>query len=395
MQQYIFRSPKDYNVGDPIKCADENSKASLEYHIKNGSRVPTRFISCTERVAIALSYAFNPNTRSGDSKRNPVVLIDTSKLGDSIVYDFNDKELAETYVDKNHKSVLSLAQASREIIVEKEIPADAITKVPQLFVDILYALECEEYGISPFSSNNYDICKVLKNEMLKSLSQKDTSIMDIVEGIDFNDLERKFIAEYYGQDSIRKSFNEVCDNNFEGIPEIGHALRIDIIKKIVNGKKCKEFLMEKASDENSSYTPKEMQKMEEYFTSEKNILKNYLSHPERCTRRTAKTKDNEIYYAGVIPHDEIRETGSDEIFKQMFNIPKDRGIKFPCGLDIEEKMGNISRVIVKHNQVIYNSDRLKWEKDSISAEDTARIYGTRYTLINSKDKSDNREPNEI
>ena len=112
---YRVIRPDENPLQGLVAKAPENVTRGLEYHIRRGSSYPTRFISATRDIDIAIQYA----QESG----NRIVALDLNKVVGT-VYDVSSEIGAEMFL----KSPIArnFAVSSSEIVIEGRIPAEAI-----------------------------------------------------------------------------------------------------------------------------------------------------------------------------------------------------------------------------------------------------------------------------
>ena len=90
---------------------------SVDFHVRNGSRVDTQFISVTRSLDVAMKWADKTGAR--------IVSIDLSKLSGSEIIDLSTEAGRATYL-KNPLAI-NFAKASQELLIKGNISATAIT----------------------------------------------------------------------------------------------------------------------------------------------------------------------------------------------------------------------------------------------------------------------------
>lgn len=234
MGEYLYRTQEEYKNGEAIKCTNPESKVTIKQHIENGSKKNSkgsRFISTTGKISIA-KYKYSQTK----NKRNPIILIDLKKLKElkaEKIYDFRtDESLLNMLTGKGKNYV----KADRETTIESDIPAECCKKIPPLIADILSAFELD----GPMGVLIDPINDMIMNDSIYG------EIERILAGIEFNDLEKEFIKEYYSDsmptlEEIGKKFfpeNEQSDI-------IAQCLQIKVLKNIFQSKEFIEFLKNK------------------------------------------------------------------------------------------------------------------------------------------------------
>lgn len=220
MKKYMYRSHPGYIPGDSIRCKNPNSKASMATHISNGSRIGTKYISCTTLIGAAIIYSLgNEKSERVRRKREPVVLIDAERLAEHYpVYDSSEEPLKTELT--RQKGSTNFAPASREVLTEMEIPADCMREMPTVCVDMVRAFE----AVNPRYAERY--IESINNLVMKD----DETFKEVLSGIQLEGELGEFYEEYYLKGNT--NLEEISNKMFGGDIELANCVRVQVIKEL-------------------------------------------------------------------------------------------------------------------------------------------------------------------
>ena len=136
--EFVYRLLRpDEDPYKDIVCKDPNSNHSISQHVKEGLRVPTRFISTSASFSaakdwISTSHASRPSEYSHLERRNTIVKISVEYIKNRYpavaqsAYNFTDESVRCKYLGGVQ---LGYARRYEEIDFEKTIPKEAITNI--------------------------------------------------------------------------------------------------------------------------------------------------------------------------------------------------------------------------------------------------------------------------
>lgn len=294
MGEYVYRTQEKYENGNAIMCKNPNSNITIDTYIKNGSRIGSRFISTTKKISIA-KYKYS----QGENKRNPIILIDFKKLkelkdkelkdkkskgekskDEMYIYDFVDDETLVELLNRLTVSSRNFVKADREVTIVGDIPAECCKKIPPLIADILSAFELDgqmRVLINPINDMIMD--NSINAEMEKILGK-----------IEFNDLEEKFIKEYYS-DSMPtlEAMGKSLFPEAEKSDMIAQCLQLEVLKKIFRSNEFKEFLKSKLQGNFPKELERDVNRLRKQFEAKEELDKRLLQK-ELSPRNEIKTQ---------------------------------------------------------------------------------------------------------
>lgn len=344
MGEYVYRAQNEYINGTSIECKNRKSKRSVSFHIRKGTDVKTRFISTTGRISIA-KYKYS---RGKDEipKRTPIVLIDFEKLKElkdaKEIYDFRDKSTRDETIED---AARNFARADREVTIEEYIPAECCKKIPPLMVDILSELEVEgpmEVLINPIND-------MIMNDSIEGI------IDEILEEIEFNDLERNFIKEYYSD--RMPTIQEMGDKLFPDIERndlIAQCLKVEVLKKIFCSDKFKEFLKSKIPEKCSPELERTVTRLKEKFAEGIKLDERLLLY-EISSRNKISVQGNKAI--NKMDRYDMGSSGLFVVFKVGYETERPLGMEYDY-----DKEGNVE--VVKAQYYIIRKEKGEKPKES-------------------------------
>lgn len=288
--KYLFRADYGYNGGN-IECEDSNSDTSLKVHIQSGSdpSIKTKYISMTQSIGIAAYHYALGDQKNPQKDRAPIVLIDYNNIPDTDEQN-RTREFYNSNIDE-HKSITgtvkNFAKASQEVVTSYSIPEECLREIPPILVDIIYAFEYNDFNLETQSMRNSPKINQYKSSKIAEETQKyiQELLCDLVfsgdyskitnlftKKIPFNDIEKKFMEEYYAidfqnsgnilrkngktlpkletvtQSTLNPYLKEKFGNKYSPFsftdPDISHYIRGQIINNIIENPDFRELLVE-------------------------------------------------------------------------------------------------------------------------------------------------------
>lgn len=403
MNKFLFRAMREFDRNEGIKCKNPKCTKNIEYHINFGSKkgVMTQYISCTDRISSALSYSYRHNqdkdsTIGAENYRSPIILIDSEKILNNStinIYDLTDEEILNNTLSKAYTKYW--ATASREVLIEREIPSECCIEIPQLFIDLLFALESEQF-VQLNSRVNYEKEDIkpksygaIKDILCENIFENKESLLNILENLELNKLEKDFFKYYYSNSNSRMTFKQLSQNIFNNNDELTNCIRSSLIKKIINGDGLKDLVNNhlkesKLSKKEPQYDNGVLDDLKKYTDKTNNYKKfgdNYLgTHEGSLSRINPSTDAGKKFSRG--------ESGI--IIAGIFQIPiaKNFGSKsFPYGIDIESITEDECTVTILRTKAEPNSDgTIEIAKKNSSLNSSAKIFNGKKEILNLKEK---------
>lgn len=263
-KRYLFRADGNYKEGQGLVCKNPKANYTVNQHVGAGTDIATKFISTTAKISIAAIKYSQGEKIDSNGKRAKVVLIDFGKLKslenqqnlpkkEQYIYDFTDEEQVEKYLRGRFQQ--NAARSDREVTVNGRIPPECCKEIPPIFVDILTALETDiENNLSDCDEEKrkqiQEVGEVISNNILDMIMQgKNNALNRIINRVNFNSLEKKFIELYYEQRKTLGSAAKVMFGEMEQGEFWANAILTGIIKKVINDK---GFLMDTYPSQNKN-----------------------------------------------------------------------------------------------------------------------------------------------
>ncbi len=259
MSKYIFRAHPGYQSGNKIECTDRNAKTTIDEHVVHGSKsnseskvFKSKYISCTKNMGAATVYSLG-KAKKLSASREPVVLIDYDELvkDGAKTYDLTDKEVRKEHLVNT--IAFKYAPASRELLVEYEIPQHLIREIPTIYVDVLHAFECCRFDSSIGNNSKYNpkAYEIMSESLCDMIMQDDSRVIGVLSKIGFSKMEQDFIRDYYFSENPL-SIKEMSDKYFSGNINLTECVRVKIVKEVAKSPAFKDMLHDKVLENNES-----------------------------------------------------------------------------------------------------------------------------------------------
>lgn len=424
MKEYSYRAAPELINGKDIECKNPRGRTDIIEFIANGSTKirKTKFISTSKLLGVVvnkhalgkkdlMTNEFIGILKDGEfikGKRAPIILVDLDAVRKREKEENKDKEDKETYVydcsteermeninipqekkqGKKWEKAKINANADREVIITYCIKANEYKQVPPILVDVLDAFE-------QVNTEDSKLCMQAINDMIMGNPENETSdiekIMNIINNMQFNEIEKYIITEYYQNMNtmyqIKENFQQFLDEKDkrhielqgarrDALLEWLTAVKAEITRKIISNKEIQEII------ENKKKKIQKENGMIETTTDYEKILKEYYVIPEGIVNGTT-SKTQHQFETG----DKEKKTlpkydcfvGRPNI---LVKVTKDKPINLPIGMKYIKKDGiTIGKIIYKilaKGEVYTQHGELRGDKNT--SPRIQKDYFDRYTL---------------
>ncbi len=248
--RYLFRAHPNYNTNESVICKNAYDNHDISYHIFKGTTVPTKYISTTKNLPIAISYSIGQDIMH--TKPVDILLIDTSQLPkDTIMYDCLDEKIIKELKNSGYPSAQNFAASSEEVLFEEKIDGAAIKRIPNIYLYILNALEIQKCSFYPMEDENY---QVLIDILLNMINTNDTRLLEFIRNdknnpyyIELSNLEQHLLSCMTKSSDKAMSMHDIAEELFEKSDNSDMAiqcLKVHTIKKLTDSKGFRNMLFD-------------------------------------------------------------------------------------------------------------------------------------------------------